>query len=288
MVKPEETAAGFVAQGGAAAEVALGDEWASLRDDAAALGLYGLIASLAVEGSPDPDPAVRGELVTVLERDLRDALDAAPDADLPALMDAFVAAKGEQGPELLSRLIARVIYEVYDLRAHGFVQDDALNAAEAMAWGGPGQDAREAARRIMRLSRHALRNTLGHLDSQLDLVHALSLPDFPILYREIDARLDGFAPRIFAERLPSLLKVLVREEKRFRFMLVLWCRLRGIVIGKAPLVAATEQIEPKAPLELLRALAAAKLGRGTLRKADEAFPLARRIEQALRASPIRY
>lgn len=71
-------------------------------------------------------------------------------------------------------------------------------------------------------------------------------------------------------------------------MLVLWCRLRGIVIGKAPLVAATEQIEPKAPLELLRALAAAKLGRGTLRKADEAFPLARRIEQALRASPIRY
>ena len=289
MLKPEETAAGFVAQAGAAAEVALGAEaLAELRADAKALGLFGLLGSLAIEGAPDPDPAVRGELVQVLERDLRDALESGAGQPLGELMERFVAEKGEQGPELLGRLVARVLYELYDLGAHGFIQDDALAAAEAMAWGGPGQDARECVRRITRLSRHALRNALGHLDSQLDLVHALGNPDFPILYRETDRRLDGFAPRVFAERLPSLIRVLVREEKRFRFAVVLWARLRGLVIGKGPLVAATERIDPKAPLDLLRQLEQAKLGRGALRLADEAFPQARLIEAALRGRPVSY
>lgn len=290
MLKPEETAAGFVAQAAssAAAEVALPeDARRALVKDAEALGLFGLLSSLAFAEPPTPDPAVARELTDVLARDLRDALGAAPDAGLEPLLDRFVAEKGERAGELLARLIARVIYEVYDLSAHRFVQDDVLFTAEAMAWGAAGQDAREAARRIGRISRIALRNLMGHLDSQLELVHRLGHAEAPVLYAEIDGRLDEFAPRVFAQRLPSLVKVLLRDEKKFRFAFVLWCRLRGVVIGREPLLAAADAIIPERPVTLLQALEERRAARAALRQADEAFPLARRIEAALRAGPLR-
>ncbi len=288
MLKPEETAAGFVAQGlaSAAAEVALDEEArTSLAEDAAALGFFGLLSSLAVEGIPDPDPAVRAELADVLVRDLQDALGSG-ESSLDALMTEFSSAKGERGSELLARLVARVTYEVYDLRAHRFVQEDALLAGEVMASGGPGQDARELARRITRLSRLALRHVLGHLDGQIDLVHRLANPEAPVLYPEIEARMEDFAPRIFAQRLPSLAGVLLKDEKRFRFAFVLWCRLRGVVIGRDPLLAVADLIDPKRPLDLLQALASRRAARAALRKADEAFPAAARIEAALRGRPL--
>src|SRR5690606_42047451 len=114
-------------------------------------------------------------------------------------------------------------------------------------------------------------------------VHRLGQAEAPVIYAEIDARLDEFAPRIFAQRLPSLVKVLLRDEKKFRFAFVLWCRLRGVVIRREPLLAAAEQIAPARPVTPLQALEERRSARGALRPADEAVPLARRTEAAPRA-----
>lgn len=258
----------------------------ALRADADALGFFGLLGSAACLEGSHVDGSVVAELATAIDRDLKDALGETDEVELAVRFQRFEDAKGERGPELLLRLITRVIYELYDLRAHGLMQDDAMHACELLAWGGPGQDARETAKRVLRLSRKGARATLGHLDSQLDLVHRLANPEAPILYSDLDRRLHEFAPRIFAQRLPSLAKYLINEDKRFRFCFVLWARLRGIVLGRAGLVEMSQRIEPSRPMLLIQALEEASATRTAFRQACEAYPLGALIEAACRARPL--
>jgi hypothetical protein len=288
-LKRNETAIGFV-------EHAFGHDLddagqarrQSLCDDADALGFVGLLASLAADGV-QPDAAVRDELVDTLGGDIRDALgEQAPDGDdVVALCDAYVAAKGERGVDLLARLVARVIYEVYGLQSHGFVQDDVLAALDVLAFTGAGQDARETARRVVRLSRRAARHTLGHLPEQLEFVHQLGRADGELPYAEIDRRLGGFAPRIYAQRLPSLTRSLIPEEARFRFVFVLWGRLRGVVLPRVGVQSIVEQIDPKRPLQLIERLETRADERAALRQAAAESPLAGRLEALFRERTIR-
>lgn len=287
MIVPEETAAGFVAQALGKDDLGLSPAaQTELREDARGLGLFGLLAALALPDGAAPDPAVRDELTGALTRDLGDALagegEAAQDG-LEALFARYRAAKGERGPALLGRLIARVIHEVYDLQAHRLAQDDALNAACLLAHGGPEQDAREAVRRIVRLSRRAARHAMGHLSEQLAFVHELGQLEGELPLAELDRRIGEYAPRLFAQRLPSLTRSLIPDEPRFRFAFVLWGRLRGLVLPKSGLMALAEEVVPEQPGRLAAALAAAAPARATLRGADAAAPAARAIEAAFRA-----
>ncbi len=253
--------------------------WKALADDAAVLGLFGLLTAAACSEVPTVDPAVRDELEQALNGDLADALGESDTVDVGARMDRFVSAKGERGPDLLARTIARVIYEVYDLNAHRFVQDDAVHACDLLAHGGAGQDAREAAKRILRISRFCARSTLGHLDGQVEVVHKLADETIPADFPALDEILGNYAPRMYAQRLPSIAKSLVTDAK-FRFVVVLWARLRGIVIGRAQLIDLGARITPRSPMLLIQALVENSETRTVLRKATETCPPANRIEKA--------
>ncbi|MCO5169621.1 MAG: hypothetical protein M9894_25045 [Planctomycetes bacterium] len=285
MLAHDEMAAGFVehARRAPGADALPDDRWEALREDAAALGLFGLLAALA-EPAPTIDPAVRGELVEPLDRDLRDALgepaDEAGDAAarLPARLERFAKAKGERGPDLVARGTARVVHEVYALAQHRLAHEDALVAADILAWGGPGQDAREAAKRLTRLGRQASRVVLGHLTEQLALVHALGQEE-QVAWTEVDARLHEFAPRVFAQRLPSMMRLMVRDDPRLRFAFVLWGRLRGVVLPRAGVQAIGDHVVPEKPMTLVQALEERRDARAVLRRADAEWPVARALER---------
>lgn len=240
------------------------------------MGLFG--ALLALCDPPAPDPAVREELPGALGRDLADALGAPPGTPLPALLERYQAAKGERGPDLLARLVARVAHELYDLSAHRLVQEDVLAAWELLAAGGPGQDARHTARRLARLSRNAARTVLGHLDQQLEFVHTLGQETGELPLAEIDRRLAEYAPRLFAQRLPSMLKRLVGDEPRLRLAFVLWGRARGVVVGRAAIQGIGAHVVPERPEALVESLAARAEAVAALRAADQAAPLAAAVE----------
>jgi hypothetical protein len=278
MLGRDEVAAGFVEQARRSAEDALPpDRWEALRQDADALGLFGLLASLA-EAAPVADPKVREELVGPIDRDLKDALGDTDEVDLAVRFERFSKAKGARGPDLLARGTARVIHEVYDLRQHRLGQEDALAACDLLAWGGPGADARETAKRLTRLSRPAARVVLGHLEEQLELVHSLG-QDEQVAWVQVDGRLHEFAPRIFAQRLPSMIRFLVADEPRLRFAFVLWARLRGVTLTRAGIQGIAAHITPEKPLALVEALETRRDARAALRAADAAWPVARSIER---------
>jgi hypothetical protein len=284
---PEELSTGFLSF---AKSSPLGQRledkgWTALAGDAKVLGLFGFLAGAALTELPKVDPAVRDELEEPLGRDLADSLGATDNVSLFERMQQFVKAKGERGPDLLARSIARVIYEVYDLNEHRFVQDDALAACDLLAWGSPGQDARETARRILRISRMGARSTLGHLDGQVELVHKLADEQQPVDYAALDALLEDYAPRIFAQRLPSICKSLLSDRK-FRFVIVLWARLRGLVIGRNQLIDLGEQIDPRRPMLLVQSLVEREPVIEVLRHATNTCPLAARIEAAFLARPL--
>jgi hypothetical protein len=283
MLAPDERTTGFLefARKGPSGDK-LGDKgWKALADDGAVLGLFGLLTAAACSETPQIDPEVRDELEQALNGDLADALGESGPGELSERMSRFVEAKGDRGADLLARTIARVIYEVYDLNAHRFVQDDVLHACDLLGAGAPEQDAREAAKRVLRISRFCTRSTLGHLDGQVEIVHKLADEKIPADFPALDAILDNFAPRIFAQRLPSIAKSLVTDAK-FRFVVVLWARLRGIVIGRAQLIDLGQRIVPRDPMLLVQALVENAETRNVLRQATETCPLATRIEEAFR------
>lgn len=273
-MQPDETTVGFLEH--AVRDPNEGDAidsetLAALRADAQELGLFGLLAaaSLGLTGpAGEGGPAVRDELSAALASDLRDALGES-DESLPLgqLCERYRADKGEQGGTLLARLAARVIYELYGLADHGFLQDDVLQVGALLAAGDAGSSAREAARRATRLGRYATRTVLGHLDSQLDIVHRLGNSQQPLVWSEIDRRLEEFAPRIYAQRWPSMARRLLVDDKRFRFVVVLWARLRGVVIGRAGLVEVAARVEPKRPMLFVQCLVEGAHGREALRAA---------------------
>jgi len=274
-VQPDETTVGFLEHAirdpneGDAIDAETLNE---LRADAQELGLFGLLAaaSLGLTGpAGEGGPAVRDELSAALASDLRDALgERDATASLSELCARYRAEKGEQGPTLLARLAARVIYQLYGLADHGFLQDDVLQVGALLAAGDAQGSAREAARRATRLGRYATRTVLGHLDSQLDIVHRLGNSEQPLVWSEIDRRLDEFAPRIYAQRWPSMARRLLIDDKRFRFVVVLWARLRGVVIGRAGLVEVAARIEPKRPMLFVQCLVEGAHGREALRGAS--------------------
>ena len=118
-----------------------------------------------------------------------------------------------------------------------------------------------------RLSGSSIQEGLGHLDSQLDIVHRLGSSEQPLVWSEIDRRLDEFAPRIYAQRWPSIARRLLIDDKRFRFVVVLWARLRGVVIGRSGLVEVAARIEPKRPMLFVQCLVEGEHGRQALRAA---------------------
>lgn len=278
MLGRDEVAAGFVEQARKTAEDALPeDRWEALRQDADALGLFGLLAALA-EPSPVADPTIREELVGPIDRDLKDALGDTDDVGLPVRFERFLKAKGARGPEQLALGTARVIHEVYDLRQHRLGQEDALAACDLLAWGGPGADARETAKRLARISRQASRVVLGHLSEQLELVHSLG-QDEQVAWLQVDGRMHEFAPRIFAQRLPSMIRFLVADEPRLRFAFVLWARLRGVTLTRAGVQSIATHITPEKPMALIEALETRRDARAALRAANAAWPVASAIER---------
>jgi hypothetical protein len=284
MLGRDEVAAGFVehARRSASAEELPEERWAGLADDADALGLFGLLAALAADPEPRIDEGVRLELVEPVNRDLRDALGEQDEVDLPTRFERFSRAKGARAADLAARVVARVAHEVYDLRQHRLTHEDALLACDLMAWGGPGVDARETAKRLCRLSRHAARAVLGHLSEQLALVHALGQEE-QVAWTEVDGRLHEFAPRIFAQRLPSMLRFLLADEPRLRFAFVLWGRLRGVVLSRAGIQGIAEKVQAEKPMTLIRALDERRPARVALRLADQMAPLAREVERVFLA-----
>lgn len=247
-----------------------------MRADAQALGLFG--ALLALSEPAAPDPAVRAELPAALRRDLADAVEAEPDLPLSELLARYRAAKGAHAPDLLRRLVARVLHELYDLAAHRLVQEDVQAACELLAAGGPGHDARGTARRLARISRSAARTVLGHLDQQLEFVHALGQGAGELPLAEIDRRLADYAPRLFAQRLPSMLKRLLADEPRLRLAFVVWGRLRGLAFTRAAIQGIAAHVVPERPESLAEALAARAPALAALRAADAAAPEARLVE----------
>lgn len=274
----DEAATGFIehAQRAPGAEQVPAAAWDALRKDADQLGLIGLLASLA-DAEPTVDEAVRAEVLEPIVRDLRDLLGADAPTELPAVLDAFGKAKGARGPEILTRGVARVIHEVWDLQANRLMTEDVLAALDVIAWTRPPQDAREAVKRVARLSRHGARCVLGHMDEQLLLVHRLG-QDEQIPWTEVDRPIHEFAPRIFSQRLPSMIRFLLPDEPRMRLAFVIWGRLRGIVLPRAAVVAIAEKIVPEKPVKLIEALVAAAPKREALKRADAAWPTARTIE----------
>jgi hypothetical protein len=283
----EETAIGFLDQAsrGPDAGQLTEERWAALRADADSLGLIGTLVGLA-DHDPVVDPAVRTELVLPLDRDLRDALgetDASDDpiavaAGLEARIGRFLAAKGARGPDLLCRLVARVVFDTWGLATNRLSLEDVLAAFDVVAWSSGGQDARESAKRVLRLSRHSARAVLGHLAEQLALVHSLG-QDEEITWAEVDRRLHEFAPRIFAQRLPSIVRYLLPDEARLRLAFVTWGRLRGVVLPRAAVLSVREQIVPEKPLKAIGQLELRKDRLAALRAADAAWPLARTLER---------
>lgn len=284
----EETAVGFLDQAsrGPDAGQLPEERWAALRADADALGLVGTLAGLA-DLDPVVDPAVRTELVLPLDRDLRDALGEPPDAaqdptavaaGLEARIGRFLAAKGSRGPDLLCRLVARVVFDTWGLASNRLSLEDVLAAFDVVAWSSGGQDARESAKRVLRLSRHSARAVLGHLAEQLALVHSLG-QDEEITWAEVDRRLHEFAPRIFAQRLPSIVRYLLPDEARLRLAFVTWGRLRGLVFPRAAVLSIREQITPEKPMKAIGQLELRKDRVAALRAADAAWPLARTLEK---------
>jgi hypothetical protein len=72
---------------------------------------------------------------------------------------------------------------------------------------------------------------------------------------EIAAALGEFAPRIFAVRLPSMLKHLIAKEPRLRLSIVIWGRLRGLALSRERLHKALDPLTPEKPFTLVQALA---------------------------------
>jgi hypothetical protein len=284
----EETAVGFVDQASRGPDAAqLPEErWTALRADADSLGLIGTLVGIA-DADPVVDPAVRTELVLPLDRDLRDALGEPAEADqeplavaasLEARIARFLAAKGSRGPDLLCRLVARVTFDTWGLATNRLSLEDVLAAYDVVAWSSGGQDARESAKRVLRLSRHSARAVLGHLAEQLALVHSLG-QDEEITWAEVDRRLHEFAPRIFAQRLPSIVRYLLPDEARLRLAFVTWGRLRGLVFPRAAVLSIREQITPEKPMKAIGQLELRKDRLAALRAADAAWPLARTLEK---------
>ncbi|MBL4844569.1 MAG: hypothetical protein JKY65_03505 [Planctomycetes bacterium] len=284
-MKADETTTGWLefAQGHEEGDSLATPGWNRLSEDADALGLFGLLTAGALAGAAlTPDPEVRRELSESLRAALSDQ--GGVGEGLSDLFESYREAKGERGPELLGRLVARQIYETYGLREHGYLGEDALQAGELLAAGRGHCSAREAARLTARLSRTSARSILGHLDGQLELVHRLSNPEMPLPTEEIDRRLGEFAPRVFAQRWPSIAKRLLIDDKRFRFVVVLWARLRGVVVGRTELLALANRIDAARPMLLVQALEEARDVRAALRAADEAAPTALLCEAALAAA----
>ena len=281
-VKADETTTGWLEFARAHAEGAalapLG--WERLAKDAQTLGLFGLLAAAALREAPESSPEVRDELATALRIRLKEEGQAVRGETLAELAESYRAAKGERGAELLGRLVARQVYEVYGLREHGFLGEDALLSAEVLAAGRGGACAREAARRTLRLSRTAARCVLGHLDGQLELVHRLAHPEAAVPTEQIDQRLTEFAPRVFAQRWPSLVKRLLVDDKRFRFVVVLWARLRGVELGRQELFDLSARIDAGRPMLLVQLLEESRPAREVLVLASAASPAAALCEAA--------
>lgn len=285
-MKADETTTGWLefAQGHAEGDVLSTAGWTKLSEDADALGLFGLLTAGALAGGDikTGDASVRAELAEALSATLRDQ--GAEGEGLSAQATAYRESKGERGPELLGRLVARQLYEVYGLREHGFLADDALLAGELLAAGRGGACARECARRTVRLSRTSARTMLGHLDGQLELVHRLGNPEMPLPLQEFDRRLGEFAPRVFSQRWPSVVKRLLIDDKRFRFVVVLWARLRGYVVGRQELFDLAARIEAGRPMLFVQVLEEAKDQRQLLRAASDLAEAAQLCEVAFAAA----
>ncbi|RMG15432.1 MAG: hypothetical protein D6731_08395 [Planctomycetota bacterium] len=280
---PAETTTGFLsfARRRPGADRWSDEAWSQLDEHARSLGLVGLLVAACCDPDPQVVPEVRDELFAALGQDLGDALGEEGSAPLSDRMNRFAAARGEAP---LASAVARVAFEVYDLAAHSFVVDDVLRAGRVMAHAGPGRDAREAVRQLIRLSRRAARSALGHLDGQLEVVHRLGNPELPIDYPDLDRRVGDYAPRLFAQRLPSLVASLLHDCRRTRFVFVLWARLRGVVIGKAHLAELADRIDPRDPLRLVEGLLHRRATCDAIARAAAAAPEAHRIEAAFLAS----
>lgn len=295
-MQAEETTIGFIEFAARHEEADVLDDagWAALRADAKALGWLGLLVAGAIgPEAVEAEDEVADELALAVADDVRDVLgaDAPPpagdDPDLATLFAKFVEVKGaDRGPLTLARLIARVTSELYDLRSHGFMGEDALSTGELLAAARAERSARALALHTTRLGRTATREVLGHLNSQLDLVHRLGNAEQPLVWPEIDRRLLEFAPRIYAQRWPSLAHRLLIDDKRFRFGCVLWARLRGVAVGRQAFVSLAQRIDPKRPMLFVQALEEGRAARTALIAAQERAKHARALEDALFVRPI--
>jgi hypothetical protein len=225
---------------------------AGLVADLRTLGLAGILAALA---SADPvDPAVAREAPERVASELAASLGEGAPRDLPGLLAAYAAKKGARGKDLLRRAVGRSVHDLYDLQQNGLTGECTLRALDLVSRGRDGSDARDFARSLARLSRVSARAVLGHLEEQIALVHRLATED--LTPAEIDRPLLEFAPRVFARRIPSMLRFLLPKEPRVRLSVVLWGRFRGLVLGKGGLVHALDALAPEKPFSLVRALAA--------------------------------
>jgi hypothetical protein len=286
MLGRDELTTGFIEHAAKAPDAGTIDEatWAQLRKDADQLGLIGMMAVLA-DPAPKVDPAIRDELVAPLARDLRDALGDKDELDLDARVERFLAARGARGLEILSRIASRVIHEVWSLEQNKLGIEDVLAGGDLMSWSGPKQEAREAIKRLVRLSRPAARATLGHLPEQLELVHRLGQNE-EVSWTEVDRRLHEFSPRVFGQRLPAIMRYLLSDEPRLRLAFVAWARLRGIVLPRAAVLSIGDSIVPEKPLNVVKVLVERAATRATLREADAASKIAHIIERAFLARTI--
>ena len=225
----------------------------ALRADLLKLGLVGTVVLLAKPGPADP--AVAREARDAIARELE-----AGEGSLRELLDRFAKKRTARGAEAARKLVGRVLHDLYGLEGHGLTSEDVLRALSFAARSRGDGDARESARALARMGRDPARAVLGHLEEQIQLVHRLMVEE--VMPSEIDRPLLEFAPRIFARRLPSMLKVLLPKEPRVRLACVLWGRLRGLTISKESLVHALDALEPEKPVTLAGAVA--KLDRGPL------------------------
>jgi hypothetical protein len=219
---------------------------APLRDDLRTLGLAGTVVLLAQPAAPDASVA----------REARDAVKkelGVGDGTISELVLRYAEKKGARGRELARKLVGRTILDVYGLQDHGLTSDDVVRALDLAARSRGEEDARDLARALARCGKNAARVVLGHLEEQINLVHRLQVEE--VMFSEIDRALLEFAPRIYARRLPSMLKALLPLEARVRLVFVLWGRLRGFAVSKEPLVHALDAVSPEKPLELVSALA---------------------------------
>lgn len=241
---PDESPVGFLER--------IDDENAktALREDLRTLGLTGTLALLAQGDAPDQ--ALATEAVEAVMTEL--VQKAGEGGTLSEMLTRYSGRKGNKGRELARKLIGRTFLELYGLQGHGLVGDDVVRALDFAARSRGDGDARGVARALARFGKAPARVVLGHLEEQIHLVHRLQTEE--LMPSEIDKPLLEFAPKIFAARLPSMLKSLLPTEPKVRLAVVLWARLRGVALSKDAVAGALEMLVPEKPMSLVTRLLA--------------------------------